>query len=72
MKGKVWKFEDDIDTDQIIPGRYLVIRDPKKLAKHLMEGIDPQFPDKVKKGDFIVAGKNFGCFRVKARQGLFS
>ncbi|MBC7119948.1 MAG: 3-isopropylmalate dehydratase small subunit [Methanobacteriaceae archaeon] len=61
MKGKVWKFEDDIDTDQIIPGRYLVIRDPKKLAKHLMEGIDPQFPDKVKKGDFIVAGKNFGC-----------
>lgn len=61
MKGRVWKFQDDIDTDQIIPGRYLVIRDPKELAKHLMEGIDPKFPDKVKRGDFIVAGKNFGC-----------
>ncbi|ADP77383.1 3-isopropylmalate dehydratase, small subunit [Methanothermus fervidus DSM 2088] len=61
MKGRVWKFGDNIDTDLIIPGRYLTIRDPKKLAKHLMEGIDPNFHKKIKKGDFIVAGKNFGC-----------
>jgi len=61
MKGRVWKFPDDVDTDQIIPGRYLVIRDPSKLAEHLMEGADPEFSKKVKVGDFIVAGKNFGC-----------
>lgn len=61
MKGKVWKFGDDIDTDVIIPGRYLVLRDEKELAKHVMEGIDPTFAKKVKKGDIIVAGKNFGC-----------
>jgi 3-isopropylmalate/(R)-2-methylmalate dehydratase small subunit len=61
VKGKVWKFGDDIDTDIIIPGRYLVLRDEKELAEHVMEGIDPEFPKKVKKGDIIVAGKNFGC-----------
>ena len=61
MKGKVWKFGDDIDTDIIIPGRYLVVTDPDKLAKHCMEGLDPDFYKKVNKGDFIVAGKNFGC-----------
>lgn len=61
MKGKVWKFGDDIDTDIIIPGRYLVITDPEKLAKHCMEGLDEKFHEKVSKGDFIVAGKNFGC-----------
>lgn len=61
MKGKIWKFGDDIDTDIIIPGRYLVMRDPKDLADHLMEGIDPEFNKKVKKGDLIVGGKNFGC-----------
>jgi 3-isopropylmalate/(R)-2-methylmalate dehydratase small subunit len=61
VKGRVWKFGDDIDTDIIIPGRYLVIRDEKQLAKHLMEGMDPDFSDKVKEGDIIVGGKNFGC-----------
>ena len=61
MKGKVWKFGDDIDTDIIIPGRYLVVTDPEKLAKHCMEGLDPDFYKKVDDGDFIVAGKNFGC-----------
>ena len=61
MKGKVWKFGDDIDTDVIIPGRYLVLRDENELAKHVMEGIDPTFVKKIKKGDIIVAGKNFGC-----------
>ncbi|KAF5086505.1 3-isopropylmalate dehydratase small subunit [Methanobacterium aggregans] len=61
MKGKVWKFGDDIDTDIIIPGRYLVLRGEAELAEHAMEGLDPEFPNKVSKGDVIVAGKNFGC-----------
>ena len=61
MKGKVWKFGDDVDTDIIIPGRYLVLRDENELASCVMEGCDPNFSTKVKKGDIIVAGKNFGC-----------
>jgi 3-isopropylmalate/(R)-2-methylmalate dehydratase small subunit len=61
IKGRVWKFKDDVDTDQIIPARYLVTTDPKELAKHVMEDADPTFPSKVKEGDIIVAGKNFGC-----------
>ncbi|WP_028950411.1 3-isopropylmalate dehydratase small subunit [Sulfurihydrogenibium subterraneum] len=61
IRGKVWKFRDDVDTDQIIPARYLVTTDPKELAKHVMEDADPTFPSKVKEGDILVAGKNFGC-----------
>ncbi|RMD47126.1 MAG: 3-isopropylmalate dehydratase small subunit [Aquificota bacterium] len=61
IKGKVWKFGDDINTDEIIPARYLITTDPKELAKHVMEDADPEFPKKVKAGDIIVAGKNFGC-----------
>ena len=61
MKGNVWKFGDDIDTDLILPGRYLIYTDIDKLKMHCMEGVDPEFSDKFKKGDFIVAGKNFGC-----------
>jgi 3-isopropylmalate/(R)-2-methylmalate dehydratase small subunit len=60
--GNVIKYEqDNIDTDVIIPGTYLKIHDYDELATHAMEGIDPDFPSKVKEGDFIVAGKNFGC-----------
>ncbi|NYB27346.1 MAG: 3-isopropylmalate dehydratase small subunit [Methanobacteriaceae archaeon] len=61
MKGRVWKFGDDIDTDIIIPGRYLVLTDENELAKHAMEGLDPEFYSKTKEGDIILAGKNFGC-----------
>jgi len=61
IQGKVWKFGDDINTDEIIPARYLITTDPKELAKHVMEDADPEFPKKVKAGDIIVAGKNFGC-----------
>ena len=61
LKGKVWRFGDDIDTDAIIPARYLNTSDPKELAGHLMEDADREFPNKVKPGDIIVAGKNFGC-----------
>ncbi|SNZ07062.1 3-isopropylmalate/(R)-2-methylmalate dehydratase small subunit [Persephonella hydrogeniphila] len=61
IEGKVWKFGDDINTDEIIPARYLVTTDPEELAKHVMEDADPEFPNKVQPGDIIVAGKNFGC-----------
>ena len=62
MIGDVIKYEqDNIDTDVIIPGTYLKIHDYNELATHAMEGLDPDFPSKVKDGDFIVAGKNFGC-----------
>jgi 3-isopropylmalate/(R)-2-methylmalate dehydratase small subunit len=62
MRGKVHKYEKaNIDTDVIIPGPYLKIHDHKELAKHAMEGLDPEFPQKVSDGDFLVCGSNFGC-----------
>jgi len=61
IKGKVWLFGDDVDTDVILPGKYLVLTQPTDLAKHAMEGISPGFSEKISKGDIIVAGKNFGC-----------
>ena len=61
ISGRVWKFKDNIDTDVIIPGKYLRTTDMSVFASHVLEGIDPGFPKKVKKGDIIVAGKNFGC-----------
>ena len=61
LSGKAWKFGDNIDTDVIIPGKYLRTTDMSVFASHVMEGIDPEFPKKVRKGDIIVAGKNFGC-----------
>ena len=54
-------YGDNIDTDVIIPGRYLVLQDPAELAKHAMEGVDPSFPEKARAGAILVAGKNFGC-----------
>lgn len=60
-KGKVHKYGDNVDTDVIIPARYLNIADKKELAEHCMEDIDPEFIGKVKDGDIIVAGYNFGC-----------
>jgi 3-isopropylmalate/(R)-2-methylmalate dehydratase small subunit len=61
FRGKAWKFGDDVNTDEIIPARYLNVSDPSRLAEHVMEDADPQFPAKVRAGDIIVAGKNFGC-----------
>ncbi|MFA5104626.1 MAG: 3-isopropylmalate dehydratase small subunit [Candidatus Margulisiibacteriota bacterium] len=61
MQGKTWKFKDNVDTDLIIPARYLNTHDPAELAKHCMEDADPAFASKVSKGDFIVVGENFGC-----------
>lgn len=59
--GYVFKYGDNVDTDVIIPARYLNSSDPKELAEHCMEDIDTEFVKKVKKGDIIVADKNFGC-----------
>lgn len=61
LKGSVWTFGDDVDTDVIIPACYLNTSDPDELASHVMEGAGREFPENVKAGDIIVAGKNFGC-----------
>jgi methanogen homoaconitase small subunit len=59
--GRIWKFGDNIDTDVIIPGKYLRTKNMEVFAAHAMEGIDPEFAKRVKQGDIIVAGTNFGC-----------
>ena len=61
VKGSVFKYGDNVDTDVIIPARYLNTSDPKELAEHCMEDIDDTFASKVKQNDIIVANKNFGC-----------
>ncbi len=61
IKGKIHKFGDNINTDEIIPAPYLVTTDIKELGKYCMDGIDSSFAKRVQKGDIIVAGKNFGC-----------
>ena len=61
VSGPAIKFGKNIDTDVILPGKYLVLVDPYDLAKHALEGLEPNFPDKAKKGVIIVGGKNFGC-----------
>jgi 3-isopropylmalate/(R)-2-methylmalate dehydratase small subunit len=61
IKGKTWVFGDNIDTDAIIPARYLVTSDPAKLALHCMEDARPDFVKIAKPGDIIIAGDNFGC-----------
>ncbi len=59
--GRAWKFGDNIDTDVIIQGKYLVINDPEELSKHVFENLRPEFSREVREGDFVVAGENFGC-----------
>jgi 3-isopropylmalate dehydratase small subunit len=61
LKGNAWKFGKNIDTDAIIPARHCNTSDPIALAKHCMEDADPEFINKMQRGDFIVAGSNFGC-----------
>jgi len=61
IEGKVWKFGANVDTDVIIPARYLNSTDPAELARHCMEDLDPEFSRRVGQGDIIVAGENFGC-----------
>lgn len=61
IEGRVLKLGDDIDTDSILPGRYLTLSSPEDLGKHVMEGYDLHYKDKIQEGDVIVAGSNFGC-----------
>ncbi len=61
VSGPVVKFGNNVDTDVILPGKYLVLMSPMDLAKHALEGLDAAFPEKAKKGVIVVAGKNFGC-----------
>ena len=62
IKGKVWKYGDDVNTDVIFPGKYTyTITDPKEMALHALEDLDSKFVKEVKQGDIIVAGRNFGC-----------
>lgn len=61
LKGKAWTYGDNVDTDAIIPARYLNTADPAVMAAHCMEDIDPSFAGGVRKGDVIAAGSNFGC-----------
>lgn len=61
LRGRVWKFGDDVDTDVIIPARHLTSIDPETLKAHCLEGLDPEFAVRVSPGDMLVAGNNFGC-----------
>ncbi|MBM3297018.1 MAG: 3-isopropylmalate dehydratase small subunit [Candidatus Aminicenantes bacterium] len=62
MKGKVWKYGDNVNTDVLFAGKYTyALMPPEEMAKHALENLDPEFARKVKPGDVIVAGKNFGC-----------
>lgn len=61
IRGKAWKYGDDINTDVIFPGRYLALTEPTEMAKHAMEDLDADFVSKVREGDIVVAGKYFGC-----------
>ena len=68
--GRVFKYGDNVDTDVIIPARYLNSSDPKELATHCMEDIDKDFVNNVKAGDIMVANKNFGCGSSREHIGL--
>ncbi|MHA1713011.1 MAG: LeuD/DmdB family oxidoreductase small subunit [Candidatus Ranarchaeia archaeon] len=61
LEGIAWVYGDDIDTDNLFPGKYLDLTDPEEMASHALEGLDPSFVRDVRPGDFIVAGRNFGC-----------
>lgn len=61
FQGRVHRFGDEVNTDVILPGRYLALRKPEELGKHCMEGIDPDFIRRVQPGDILAVGRNFGC-----------
>jgi 3-isopropylmalate/(R)-2-methylmalate dehydratase small subunit len=60
IKGRAWNYGDDVNTDYILPGMYLELTDPAEMGRHAMEGIDPEFSKKVRRGDVVVGGRNFG------------
>jgi 3-isopropylmalate/(R)-2-methylmalate dehydratase small subunit len=61
VEGEAIKFGDNVDTDVILPGKYLTLIEPTELAKHALEGLDSSFPEKAKRGIIVIGGKNFGC-----------
>ena len=62
IKGKVWKYGDDVNTDVIFPGKYTyTVSEPEEMPRYALEDLDPEFASQVKAGDIIVAGKNWGC-----------
>ncbi|EQD45664.1 3-isopropylmalate dehydratase, small subunit, partial [mine drainage metagenome] len=61
LKGRVWCVGDDLDTDQLIAGKYLTIIDPELLKRHVLENVEPRFSQKARVGDLLVGGINFGC-----------
>jgi 3-isopropylmalate/(R)-2-methylmalate dehydratase small subunit len=61
FQGRVHRFGDEVNTDVILPGRYLALRKPEELGRHCMEGLDPDFVNRVKPGDILAVGRNFGC-----------
>jgi len=62
IRGRVWKYGDDVNTDVIYPGKYIyTISEPSEMAQHALEDLDPEFTKEVRSGDIVVAGKNFGC-----------
>ena len=70
IRGRVWEYGDEIDTDIIYPGKYLVSFDPLEAAKHAMEGIETDFCKKISKGDILVVGKNFGSGSAREQAAL--
>jgi 3-isopropylmalate/(R)-2-methylmalate dehydratase small subunit len=60
IRGKAWNYGDDVNTDFILPGIYLELTDPEEMGRHAMEGIDPEFAGKVRPGDVVIGGRNFG------------
>jgi 3-isopropylmalate/(R)-2-methylmalate dehydratase small subunit len=71
IKGKVWKYGDDVNTDVIFPGRYTyTVTDPAEIASHALEDLDADFASNVKPGDIVVAGKNFGCGSSREQAAL--
>jgi 3-isopropylmalate/(R)-2-methylmalate dehydratase small subunit len=70
IRGKVWKYGENIDTEVIYPARYLVHFDPVEVGKHAMEDVDPDFSAKFKPGDIIVAGDNFGCGSAREQAAM--
>ncbi|NIT37028.1 MAG: 3-isopropylmalate dehydratase [candidate division Zixibacteria bacterium] len=71
IRGKVWKYGDDVNTDVIFPGRYTyTITDPGEIASHALEDLDPTFAKNVRPGDIVVAGKNFGCGSSREQAAL--
>lgn len=70
LRGRVWKYGDEIDTDGIYPGKYLVSFDPAEAGQHAMEGIEPDFHQKISKGDILVVGNNFGSGSAREQAAL--